>query len=78
MIPDEKDFEFLVVKRKDWNDLVEVSVNLAQQVEDLQTDAARYRWLIKQNLGVFMQVGGKIEGGQPKEKIDSSIDEAMK
>ena len=45
--------------------------------KELLADALRYRWLISTNLGVFMQVGGRVEAGVSKADIDSAIDAAM-
>lgn len=49
-----------------------------QSRKDLTPDAMRYRWLVSTNLGVFMQVGGRIEAGASKKLIDSAIDAAMR
>jgi hypothetical protein len=50
---------------------------LRARVAELEKDAERYRWMLSTNLGVFMQVGGRVMAGASKEAIDASIDAAM-
>jgi hypothetical protein len=45
--------------------------------EQNKADADRWRWLLTTNLGVFMQLGGKLMAGLDKDEIDKIVDKTM-